>query len=320
MKHFLCQILISAISGILAIILIAFILLRCFPYDENHYSQILSYKIQLLERETSKQRIILIGGSNIAFGFNSQILADSLDCDVINMGITAGIGLKGMLDQYDPYTKVGDIVIISPEYEHFYNRFAYGEESYSELCYMHDFPNITQMNLQQWQTIVMHTPANIEAAINSAVYHKHLTQEEKDSIYSVDIHQISAFNQYGDVVRHWEYDKHALRTKDMQKQPLDEPNTCFSNWLFKYIESLKQKGVKVMFYPPSLCTSAYDIGKQEIDYVGNLLRENNNAFICPLTELIYPDTLFYDTKYHLRKIGVDRRTKHLLKLLQNNIK
>ena len=65
-------------------------------------------------------RIIFIGGSNLAFGTNSQMIKDSLGLNPVNTGLHASLGLKYMLDNTYRYIKKGDIVVVAPEYEHFY--------------------------------------------------------------------------------------------------------------------------------------------------------------------------------------------------------
>jgi hypothetical protein len=64
-------------------------------------------------------RLILIGGSNLAFGIDSAYLQNRLQMPVINMGVHIAFGLRYMLNQARPYLRSGDIVVIVPEYEHF---------------------------------------------------------------------------------------------------------------------------------------------------------------------------------------------------------
>ena len=47
----------------------------------------------------------------------------------INTGIHAGMGLIYMLDHSIGFIRKGDIVVISPEYDHFYGNNAYGGET-----------------------------------------------------------------------------------------------------------------------------------------------------------------------------------------------
>ena len=63
--------------------------------EQDGYLQAYNKKCQLLE-DTPSPRIIFVGGSNLAFGLDSQRIKDSLNINVINYGLHAGIGLKYM--------------------------------------------------------------------------------------------------------------------------------------------------------------------------------------------------------------------------------
>lgn len=78
-------------------------------------------------RHALPPRIIFVGGSNLAFGLDSQRIKDSLNINVINYGLHAGIGLKYMVDDISTYARKGDIIVFAPEYSHFYSGLAYGE-------------------------------------------------------------------------------------------------------------------------------------------------------------------------------------------------
>ena len=93
--------------------------------EQDGYLQAYNKKCQLLE-DTPSPRIIFVGGSNLAFGLDSQRIKDSLNINVINYGLHAGIGLKYMIDDISTYARKGDIIVFAPEYEHFYT-IAYGE-------------------------------------------------------------------------------------------------------------------------------------------------------------------------------------------------
>lgn len=71
-------------------------------------------------KSTPSPRIIFIGGSNLSFGLNSQTIKDELNLNPINTAIHVNIGLNYMLSNTIQYVKRKDIIILVPEYEHFY--------------------------------------------------------------------------------------------------------------------------------------------------------------------------------------------------------
>ena len=82
--------------------------------DDNYLAAVLE-KDRLI-RTTPSPKMILVGGSNLAFGIDSKMLQDSLGIRVVNMGLYAKLGLRYMLAQVRPYIKTGDVVIVVPEY------------------------------------------------------------------------------------------------------------------------------------------------------------------------------------------------------------
>src|SRR5215212_5179389 len=86
--------------------------------DDSYIAAVLE-KDRLI-RDTPSPKIILVGGSNLAFGIDSHMLEDSLGVHVVNMGLYAKLGLRYMLAQVKPYIRKGDLVLVVPEYDQFF--------------------------------------------------------------------------------------------------------------------------------------------------------------------------------------------------------
>ena len=61
-------------------------------------------------------RLLLVGGSGTAFGVDSQLLEDSLHLPVVNLAIHADLGLPFILRQVQSVARPGDVVLLIPEY------------------------------------------------------------------------------------------------------------------------------------------------------------------------------------------------------------
>jgi hypothetical protein len=66
-------------------------------------------------QNTPGRKLILIGGSNLAFSLDSQILADRYGITPVNMGLHAGLGPRFMTGQVVGHVKDGDVVIVAME-------------------------------------------------------------------------------------------------------------------------------------------------------------------------------------------------------------
>lgn len=72
-------------------------------------------KVELLEH-TEGSRIVLVGGSALAFGVDSALMERELEgWRVVNFGLYAALGTTVMLDLSEPFIREGDIVILIPE-------------------------------------------------------------------------------------------------------------------------------------------------------------------------------------------------------------
>lgn len=112
--------------SIIAAILIAVLLLTiplgltaAYLTTSDHYTNsyygVLQSMYQRLQKAEGK-RIILIGGSSLAFGLNVSFLEAELDdYTVCPFGLYGTIGTKAMLELAKPYLRKGDVVILSPE-------------------------------------------------------------------------------------------------------------------------------------------------------------------------------------------------------------
>ena len=83
-------------------------------YDESFLGE-LGDKCTLLAQSPSP-RIILVGGSSLAFGVDSTLLEQQFPgYTVVNFGLYAALGTQLMLELSDGQFRAGDIVILSPE-------------------------------------------------------------------------------------------------------------------------------------------------------------------------------------------------------------
>src|SRR5687767_287322 len=85
---------------------------------ENSYIAATIDKHQRL-RDTPSPRIILVGGSNLAFGIKSKLLEEQTGRPIVNMGLHWGLGINFMLLEVEKEIRSGDIIVLSFEHEIF---------------------------------------------------------------------------------------------------------------------------------------------------------------------------------------------------------
>ena len=138
---------------------------------------------------TKGNRLILIGGSNVAFGFNSQILKDSLKIEPVNMGLHAGIGLDYMFRTLKNKVRKGDFVVIMPEYHQFSNTFYGSDPLFEMLLRRGDYIQAFKL-MSKWYVGIKLVAKDIERELSET------------KVYP-EIYVRNKFNKYGDYTGHW---------------------------------------------------------------------------------------------------------------------
>lgn len=272
------------------------------PVRPNHYLQAYKQKCELLDSVPSP-RIIFVGGSNFAFGLDSKRIQDSLHINVINYGLHAGIGLKYMLDDVVSYVRKGDILIFSPEWQHFYT-LMYGEgATLPFIPRVEGLRKLQLFNQQQIITLIKGIPTYLQQNL--------IPQKITPKTYLA-----SNFNQYGDEVKHW-----TLENKFISHPKLIQTNfnQRFGRYFITELKKLQQQ-CRVYIFPPACCQNAFTTWQPQIKEVSLFLSKEGFPFLVSPEKFVFPEEYMYDTDYHLNKKGVDQRTDLVIETLKPYVK
>ena len=258
-----------------------------------------------LLKNTQSPRLILVGGSNISLSINSQMIKDSLKVNPINTGISVNIGLVYMLDNTLKYIKDGDIIVVSPEYSHFYDRKAYGGEDLVKVIFDINPKEVFNLRLQQLWNIVPFVPYYSFSKVRLSEY--------SFALDTAEIYGRNSFNQYGDNFRHWNLPQRSIRPL----RPLTAEFDHFAiDRLYEFKIAAEKKGAIVYITFPALQETSFEIQKTAIDHVERELKQKEFTLLGNPERYIMPDSLMFDTPYHLIKSGVDLRTAMLIEDLK----
>lgn len=259
----------------------------------------------------SSPRIIFIGGSSASFSLNSQIIKDSLSLNPINTGIAANLGLKYMIDNVSLYLKENDIVVLIPEYAQFYGDYAYGEGGLPHAILGVNHSEIRFLNYKQLKNVIQLIPVFSYAKLSYKEYHDY--NHKPDGSY-----ERNSFNCYGDSYRHW-----SVETGDTISPTSGVFSGGFNYLIIKYMKELqaeiKKKNGKLFVSYPAFQEKSFNNAIEGIKRVESELKNNNFAILGIPERYIMPDSLLFDSNYHLIKKGVDYRTKLLIEDLKKHI-
>lgn len=279
------------------------------PYNSDGYMREQFIKDKLLQASDRPNAIVLVGGSNTAFGYNSSKLERETGFPVINMGLHAGLGLKFIIDNVVPYVRRGDIVVISPEYDHFFEDIAYGSQPLADLFYLFPARYATKLNPAQIYRIAENTGGFLRSKV------EYLAADILVPSYQ-SVYRLSSFNKYGDVVAHWKTDDKRYESVGDAHFESRKGNIRYIQYLCEELKGMKERGVEVILYPPVIAESVLRAYDADIHFVTRVLTDSGFPFVCPPAEVAQPDSMFYDTPYHLREEGANRHSVHLAHIIK----
>jgi hypothetical protein len=209
-----------------------------------------------------------------------------------------------MLDNTSKYLAEGDILIIAPEYNLFFGNNAYGGTELTTLFYLD--PSICKgFNIKQVKTLIFGTKNLLRDYLLSSIR----TENQ-------DYYKTSGFIEYGDYVEHW-----SMQPRPYKHASLDDFKTINMRFLDYYknaVEALRNRGVQVVIIPPSIAETSYKMIEDRLTLLFSEFDRRDLSFAIPPQESAYPDSLFFDSYYHLGYEGVLIRTKQLIRVFRVN--
>lgn len=291
------------------------ILLFAIPQDKNSTLCEYNHKIELLAN-TPSPRIIILGGSSVAFGVDSRRIKDSLGVNVVNFGLHGGIGVRFMLEDYLAFARKDDILLMPIEYANFYNGGNGSESVWAQFMMATRWRRIEYLNVRQWRNIALGIPTVVIGNLNRLLkYPKRKTWESPASGRGGFRFCKAGFNEYGDEVDHWKYPSKGIKPKGIiEEREIDQD---FMIWLKNNLEQYEWRGAKALMLPPvNVTTNFLQTWNSNID---TALKSINRPYIVDVDYMVLDDSCSFDGSYHVNKEGVRQNTDHLIEILRKQI-
>ena len=300
----------SVISAVLAFLLIIspIILLLCttvfLPSQfSNTFVGALDDKYERLS-SIEEPKVVVIGGSSVAFGLDSEKMEELLDMPVVNFGLYAAIGTKAMVDLSRDQIKAGDVVVLAPEldpqtlslYFSSKNTLEAIDSDYS-LALKFDIDTVLSLFGGLWQ----HGIDKLQFALGET--------PDPTGVYNA-----KNFNEYGDIV--WDRPENVMQFFYDPNTPItltpDIVDKEFIDYINEYIAYCKSVGATVYFSWCPMNAQAVTNPDEAYDFADYMQSVINCDFISDIGSYIIEENYFYDTNYHLNDAGVLLRTKQLI--------
>lgn len=286
--------------------------------DDNYLAAVLE-KDRLI-RTTPSPKMVLVGGSNLAFGIDSRMMQDSLNVNVVNMGLYAYLGLRYMLAQVRPYIQRGDIVVVVPEYDQFYGKFSEGDMTVNTALLYAPRDRIGDFVKSYSIVDVVLRPRveNIRRSFLTATADLFGVRNKYFPPDTNPVYNRHSFNSYGDVVSHIGkksmnpdsiFVKELPSLKEFSERALDELNDIG--------DVASARGAHAYFLFPSYIDRSYAINTAAIAGLRQTLTKDMRIPILGTPkDFVYPANRFFDTRYHLNELGREPRTVKMIEILR----
>lgn len=272
----------------------------------------LPHKVDLLA-ETEGKRIVIIGGSGVAFGYCSDLLEVELDgYSVVNFGMYAGLGSTVMLDLAENFLRAGDIVIFSPEQSRQTLSLYLNAESMWQAADGR-FDLLGRLSGKDLGTMVSQLPY---FAADKFQYFRSGSAPAPEGIYRRD-----AFNEYGDIadpqrkqnIMAGGYDPDLVIDFDAEL-----PSADFCQRVNDFARLCEETNAQFFYrFCPMNAMAVTEAGWQRVDaYFEHLQTVLDCDFLGSPRESILDARWFYDTNFHLNSAGAVVNTAALAEELK----
>ncbi|WP_417558840.1 hypothetical protein [Mesoflavibacter zeaxanthinifaciens] len=272
------------------------------PDFKNNYLSAIKLKLDKLEK-IDKNKIVIIGGSNVCFGINSEEIENSLGVPVVNMGLHASLGPKFWLEYVKSNLNPGDIVLISPEYGMLTKEKWYGMKGTAVPKTILYTPSKLGILFSDY-TFFKETTVGIFRTIK-AYWENYPFKKEKFLIKNLydsrSFEEDNIRSVYLNSTLKKKYKKEAFKF-DLEKESWNE--------LKEYKEYFAKNNIAFYLVPASVLNESIDVksGKQ---YLKDYSEYSQVPILNDNFDYFYNRNMFFDTNYHLNIEGGKTRTKQL---------
>ena len=280
-------------------------------YQDNYYAA-MTDKIEILE-STPSPRLIFVGGSNVAFGIDSELISQQTGYNVVNMGLNGNLGVRFMLGMIEPFLRSGDVVLVIPEYDLILNTNESIGPAFIQVIIAN--PGLLQYfnSPQEYYYFLKLFPYTYTQAIKTMVS----DSLEKGCILCENDEQIyfrSAFNQYGDIISHekihpiWEIGHLYLFFAQ------DDSNLhTYIDIVNQFSKRIAESGAKMVMLYPATPAPGDQKTHEMLSLMDEILRtELAIPVLGNPDEAWYSRDLFFDKLYHLSVDGRELNTQRII--------
>ena len=286
-------------------------------YKDTYYAALSKQYDRL--NSINEEKVILVGGSNICFGMDSELFEELYGKPMVSFGLYGSFGVKVMMDLSKTNINKGDIVILAPEISTQALSLYFGAESMLKAT-------------ESRRDILLHIDRdNIKDLVGASYEYalqKIKNQKNNEEFDLSGIYRNSTINSYGEIDKTiFPREGNVLPTGYISEDvsyDYTRIDSSFIDYVNEYNKYIKERGATLYYsFSPvnERAVNKETIRNDTYDYYDYLVYSLDCEVISDPYDYIYDYRYFYDTNFHLNDAGVVLRTTQLvrdLKLVEGN--
>lgn len=310
MKRFVLYALavLGSAAVIIALVFVLAVRTSAGAFDHT-YQSVIQDKYDSL-RKADSPKIILIGGSSVAYGFDEELLEQETGYAVVNLGLYGGLGNLFQTELAKANIQAGDIVVLAYEYNWI------DSDSFTSIISDMVMSGIDgrlgmyrYIPIRNWPQILGYLPAYLEKA---AEYRANPGEDVHHTLFDAQGRLVEArpANTMGD----YNEDNEAWNPVNLEDARISGESAAYLQAFRSYVE---RRGAAIVMTAPPLLADAAE--SDAATFTALAAREEQEIGIWYLgdpADYLFPAEDMYDTVYHCNDAGAERRTRMFAEALQ----
>jgi hypothetical protein len=278
---------------------------------KNAYLATFIDKMHLLDSVPSP-RLILMSGSSVAFGVDSDLLSNELEIPVVNAALHFQLGSHFLMEQLKSTVRKGDIVLISMEYV--MTTQGIKEDQLTVADFYPPAKNWIQYESKNEEIVAYstHRLADFKLLMGelwAGTRRKPISIDDTTSVFFR-----KCFAKNGDLLGHLNNPSPGFNNPEISNEIVYNKQIKDFNDFYDF--AIK-KGVTVLFTFPTYAESGFEKNMPVVRKLEKQLRDNLKIPIIGSPEnSVMDDNFFFDSVYHPNAKGRKIFTSRLIQLLE----
>ncbi|STQ86913.1 hypothetical protein LS73_007680 [Helicobacter muridarum] len=315
-----------------------------FDYTEIWIKDVYQAKDIINDRVTTKQRLMVVGGSSSLFGFNGAMVELNTDFSFINYATHAGLPINYHIDKVIAKAKEGDIIILPLEFGYYSSNSPWSNYWYIQnmlnwdkdyrkyidikhtlLAYMKNNPTqvllrakyyLENPHFKREKSIQEITNQKMIVPLNDSIQKDIITIPCQSFAWAG--YSYESLSPSGDFCSQKNIN---IFEKDESYFDIQIKVSPFFLSEYKRLKDFADsKNIKIfLFYPPTMENPSFSLKDiktfEKIENLKSQLAAHNIYIYGDFTDFHFDKKYFYDTGYHLNSDGANLRTGIFIKQL-----